>query len=174
MNTTSNSNKEDGEMTVCEEFVKTGEEYLEQHLKLLAVDYTFPLSPSDALSLYHFLVDMLHSNPRSGHFLAHLLTAATVRLASDHVGDPKQGSSGSGASEHRATTPDEAPKSGPGCLCCRNLGVLPESTVNGQPVGIPGMIDGDAILQCCEACMGALAFGGTHPHELDPSISLGR
>jgi len=161
-------------MTVCEEFVKTGEAYLEQHLKLLAVDYTFPLSPSDALSLYHFFVDTLHSNPQSGQFLAHLLTAATVRLARDHAGDPEDGYSGAGASEPGATAPHQAPESGAGCLCCRNNGVLPEAAIKGQPVGIPGMVDGDAILQCCEECIGALAFGGTHPHELDPSIARGR
>ncbi|GJJ24105.1 hypothetical protein [Mycolicibacterium mageritense] len=58
------------------------------------------------------------------------------------------------------------PPSGDACLCCRGRGVLPTAEVNGQPLG-PTAVDGNTILQCCEKCVAALFFGGTHPHEID-------
>jgi hypothetical protein len=63
------------------------------------------------------------------------------------------------------------PVSGEGCLCCTNRGVLPPAELNGQPVGITGLVDGPTVLQCCEQCVAALFLGGTHPHPLNPILA---
>jgi hypothetical protein len=69
----------------------------------------------------------------------------------------------------------QLPPTGPNCLCCRGKGVLPPARINGEPVGLPGMVDGPTLLQCCEPCITALAFGGSHahPHPCDVGRILG-
>ena len=66
--------------------------------------------------------------------------------------------------------PPPLPLSGETCLCCSNRGVLPPAKLDGQLVGIPGMVDAPTVLQCCETCVAALFFGGTHPHPLNPLL----
>lgn len=62
------------------------------------------------------------------------------------------------------------PQSGPDCLCCANHGVLPAAHIDGKAVGMPGLVDGQTTLRCCDACVGALFLGGTHPHPLNPLL----
>jgi hypothetical protein len=64
------------------------------------------------------------------------------------------------------------PASGQACICCTNRGVLPAAKIDGQPVGIVGMVDGPTVLQCCEKCVAALFFGATHPHPLNPLLGV--
>ena len=71
------------------------------------------------------------------------------------------------------TTLDDLPPSGEQCICCRNNGVLPAAQIDGQPVGIPGMVDGATVTRCCENCVAALFLGGSHPHQLDTTRILG-
>lgn len=70
-----------------------------------------------------------------------------------------------------APAPPPLPLPGEACLCCANNGVLPAANLNGQPVGIPGMVDGPTVLHCCEQCVAALFLGGTHPHPLNPLLA---
>jgi hypothetical protein len=61
-------------------------------------------------------------------------------------------------------TVDDLAAPGETCICCRNNGVLPTAS------GIPGVVDKDTILGCCEECIAALFFGGTHPHPSNPLL----
>lgn len=70
-----------------------------------------------------------------------------------------------------AAPPPALPTSGSECLCCNNNGVLPAAKLDGRAVGLPGMVDGPTVLQCCEQCVAALFLGGTHPHPLNPLLA---
>lgn len=64
----------------------------------------------------------------------------------------------------------DRPKPGKGCLCCRNKGVLPPAELDGKPAGVPGLVDGQTALKCCDDCLYGLFLGGgpaAHPHEID-------
>jgi hypothetical protein len=72
---------------------------------------------------------------------------------------------------NNANAVDDLPQSGEDCICCRNHGILPAATLDGRPsVNMAGLVDGATILQCCEPCVGALFFGGVHPHGLNPLL----
>lgn len=70
-----------------------------------------------------------------------------------------------------AALPPSLPGPGSNCLCCSNKGVLFAANLDGRPVGIPGMVDGPTVLQCCEQCVAALFLGGSHPHPMNPLLA---
>lgn len=69
----------------------------------------------------------------------------------------------------RTSAPPPPPPSGPACLCCANHGVLPPASLGGHPLSST-LVSGPTILQCCEDCIAALFFGGTHPHPISPLL----
>lgn len=66
-------------------FVQSLDSRLEGLLDHVAAGYQFPLTAEDTLSVYHFFVDELNTNPASRYLIAEALAGAVVRLTSDRA-----------------------------------------------------------------------------------------